>query len=660
MAEFELVDVNFGDDGMAELGDYVDKQIDWLTESHSDLWKNRIPKWRKLYLGTPAEETKNFPWPNASNIIVQVVGEIVDTIAARVLGLLYATHPLWAFQDFRKFDPDKRDDLERAENERRALENFMDLVGYEPDELDLYRLEGLWYTDAARLGTAFLTVGFEDIQEVTTVGYTSSKSKAMEGEESTVYFGPRVYKLRHEDVALTPDASTPGQAEFVFKVRTLRRKALEERGFIGAYHKNKVDVLLGQPDRSRPAPQKDEELKDSGVSVRGPYDATAEWDIHECYFSWWHNKHKYRIIASYHKKTKAMLRCVFNFLPDNQLPVLRARMGYRTDGMYGHGFAELLERYQEELSTVHNQRVDNATAANTRALRVSPRARNLDTNFELYPMALLVGEKDEVEAFPIADVYPSSFENENATLALVNRRAGIEPAISGSGSGGMQRRPNVYSAMGTLAQMQEGNSRVNLEASDFRHAHVQLGSVVASLYAKFGTDKKAQMFGLDEKHLKAALKAYSDHRLRIPIRAATASLNRELDKQSDMLMVGLMQRHYTAIAQLMQAIANPIVPPPVQDLLVKQVQSLNRFMKRILKDFGYDQPDIFIPEPKLPESTSSGASAGGQGPGAGGGMGAAIAAASSSGGGMAPAPGGAGVPGGPPFAPSAVQGAPRP
>ena len=479
--EFQLVNCNFGSDTDEEMDKYVEGQIEFLINSHQDLHKNRIPKWRKLYLGIPAEETRSFPWPNAANTIVQVVGEIVDTIAARVLGLLYATHPLWVFQDFRKFNPDSADAFERANRERSTLEDFMDLVGDEPSELDLYRLEGLWYTDAARLGTAFLKVGFEHNVEVTNVGYTSSKSK-VQGDESTIYSGPRVHKLRHEDVALTPDAPTPGEAEFVYQVRTLRRKALEERGFTGAYDRAAVDKIIQTPDRQSPSSQKKEELQDQGIVVRGDFNATAEWDIYECYYSWWHNKRKYRIIDSYHKGTKTKMRRVFNFLPDNELPILRARMGYRTDGMYGHGMAELLERYQEELSTVHNQRLDNATAANTRALRVSPRARNLDSNVELYPMALLVGEKDDIEAIAIADVYPSSFQNESMTMGLVQSRAGITPAISGSGGGGpMSKKTGVYSAMGTLATMQESNSRVTFPAQQ----SPKLTSLVVMIYAQF-------------------------------------------------------------------------------------------------------------------------------------------------------------------------------
>lgn len=636
-----LVDVKFGEDTHLEMDEYAHSQIEWLTESHTELHKTQIPKWRKLYLGKPAEETKSFPWPNAANTIVQVIGESVDNVVARVIELVYATHPLWIFQDFRRFDSHQMEEIMAAERERRALENFMDLVGYEVSELDLRPLESLWYTDAAKLGTGFVKLTYENRVEVTNIGYTASSSK-VQGDESTIYSGPRVHKLAHEDVCATPDANTLGEAEFVFQVRPLRRKALEERAFTGVYDKDAVNSILGSPDRSRPKPSADEDLKNQNINVRGAYDSTAEWDIHECYFPWWHNKRKFRIILTYHKSTKTVLRRVFNFLPDNELPILRARLGYRTDGMYGHGFAELLSTYQEEISTVHNQRLDNATAANTRALRVSPRASNLDSNFELYPLSLLVGEKDDIEAIQIADVYPSSFENEEMTLRHVQSRAGISPAIAGSAQGGIRsQKTNIYSSLGTLATMQEGNSLVNLEVSDFRHAHVKLGSLLTAIYGKVGIGGRASAFGLDADALKSAFKEYANGRIRIPIRAASASFNREVERQSDMLMVGLLQRHGTATGQLLQAISNPMVPPDLQEYLKMWIVASNMFMKGVLKDFGYDQPDRYLPDPPIPPPQPP---AGRQVAPGGPPPDSAIQAASTGGPAVVPGPGGASLP----------------
>jgi len=655
--DIQLVNTRFGPDTDDEISLFIFEQLEWLIDSHRDLHTNRLPKMRKLYDGTPATETKSFPWPNASNVVVQVVGETVDTTVAWVLGVHYATHPLWVFQNYAKPVPG---DEELLEKQRQTLEDFMDLMGYEPTELDLFRKEGIWYTDACKLGTSFVKLTYEHRVEAVAVGYTSSSEsrkgrKRLEFDEETLYSGPQVENLRNEDILTIPDAPTLQKSGFTAQKRTLRKPELEERAYLGLYNKAAVADLLGHPDRSQMSFEKMQELQDQGIQMRGGSEATAEWDIYECYFPWWHNGHKFRLIVSYHKATRKVLRSVFNFLPQNELPIIRARLGYRNGGMYGRGFAEMLEWYQEEVSTIHNQRNDNATAANTRMLRVSPRARNLDSNFEVYPFALLIGEKDDIEAIPIADVYQSSFQNEEMALRHVQSRAGVAPAIAGAGQGGMQKRPNVYSAMGTLASMQEGTTRTNLEVTDFRHAHVTLGSLLARTYAKFGVGDKAEVFGVDAFHLHEALEAVKTNHMRIPIRAATASLNKEIEKQSDMLMVGLMQRHYTAIGQLMQAISNPIVPPQVGDYLAKVIQSSDRLMKRILKDFGYDQPDQFIPEPQLPQRQTPGG-----GPQNGGSQPVQGAAAPSPGGGagLLPQPSGGGAPAGPQGTPASSMGRP--
>lgn len=597
MAEtkFELVDVDFGKDVNAEIAHYVEQQLEWLMTAHRELHTSRIPKWRKLYLGVPAEASRNFPFPNAANTVVQIIGSTVDTMVARVMGLIYATHPLWVFKNYeRSIDPQEQ---KAAEERRRAIEDFMDLVGFEPKILDLQRVEAQWFTDAAKLGTAFIKESVEQSTEAVVVGYEEG-SKRIKARDSSMYSGPRVSKLRHEDVLADPAAQTLEEAEFVGTRRMLKRKGLEERGFTGMYDKDAVTAILGSPDRSTPTEQTRTELQDQGISSPQQNDSTAEWDIYECQFAWWAGKpkRKFKIILWYHKKTKTIMRKVFNFLPNNGLAVKRAKLGYRTDGLYGHGYAELLETYQEELSTTHNQRLDNATVANIRALRVSPRARALDSNMELYPSALLIGEKDEIESIAVGDVYPSTFKNEEVTLGLASARAGISPAVSGAGGGGMMKRPQQYSAGGTLAVMQENNSVVGFATSEFRHAHVMLGSDIAGMYGKFGTDGKEECFGIDGARLTEALKKFEQNMMAIPIRSSTGSLNKELDKQTGMIMAGLLQRHYTAIGQLLQALANPMVPPEARDYFTKTILASEMLHRRVVKDFGYEQPELYVPE----------------------------------------------------------------
>ena len=604
--KFQPVNVQLSD--QQEIERFIEEQLKYLKEAHREMHMSKIPKWRKLYLGIPAEAYRNFPFPNAANTVVQVAGETVDTMTARVMGLIYATHPLFAFQNYAKSST--MDERKANEERRSTIENFMEIVGIEPSELDLLPIEALWYTDAAKLGTAFVKVGLEEVTESVIVGYTD-QGKKIKGDETTIYSGPRVINLRHEDMLANPNTELE-KAPFVAIRHPLTRTELEDRVHRGIYDAKAVEKIMGSPDRAMPTEQVRQENQDQGIASPSRPEATAEWDIQECYFAWWEGKRKYRVIYSYHEKTKTVLRKIYNFLPNNELPVKRAKLGYRTSGLYGHGYAELLETYQEELSTTHNQRLDNATVANIRALRVSPRARALDANMELYPSGLLIGEKDEIEAIAVGDVYPSTFKNEEMTLQLVARRAGITPAVSGAGTGGMMKRPQQYSAQGTLAVMQENNSVVGFATSEFRHAHVSLGSLLTAMYGKFGTNGREEMFGLNAERLREALDEFKANRLRIPMRASTGSLNKEVDKQTGILIAGLMQRHNTAVAQLMQAIANPMTPPPLKQYFIRVIQSSEMLHKRVLKDFGYEQPDIYVPEAEVSDQPNVAASQGGQ------------------------------------------------
>lgn len=588
---FELVDVGktFGADTDKEIENWLFDDLSSKIDAHRDLHLSKIPKMRRLYLGKPNSESKSFPFPSASNIVIQVIGDRVDTLTARILGFIFATSPLWKYMY-----PAVIDSADEAEKKRSTLEQFMDIVGYEPGELDLYRIYGQWCTEHAMLGTSFVKAYIEDCVEAVAVGYTSAKGKKFDQE--TIYEGPRVEKLAHEDLLMDPAAQTIEKSRLVAQRRPLKRFDLEERAFTGFYEKAAVESILNRPDRGGPDLNKTKELAKKGVRPTQS-SVNAEWDVYECYFPWIHNGKKFRLIYSYHLATRTVLRKVFNFIPANQTPIVRAKLGYRNDGAYGYGFAELLEKYQEEISTTHNNRIDNSTLANTRFFRIGPSAVNIGSQVEIFPSGAITANKDDFEAYQIADVYQSSFQNETVTLELADQRAGIAPAVAGSGSGGMTGKGKgaTYSSMGTLAMMQEGNHRTNLATSDFRHAHQKLGSLLTGLYAKFGTGDRGKMFGKDEKYLTQALTEFLSSKCRIPIRATNASLNREVEKQNDMLMIGLMQRHYTAQGQLMQAVNNPGIPQDVKDYLFKVLQAADRVMKRVLKDFGYDQPEDYIP-----------------------------------------------------------------
>src|SRR4051794_34518973 len=105
--------------------------------------------WRRTYEAIPMETVRQFPWSGASNLVVPVVAIHSDTLLARVMAAIFKTTPLWVARLVGKFGKE-------AVDWQSCYEEFMQYVGIEPAELDLYRVYHEWFGEAIRYGTSVL------------------------------------------------------------------------------------------------------------------------------------------------------------------------------------------------------------------------------------------------------------------------------------------------------------------------------------------------------------------------------------------------------------------------------------------------------------------------------------------------------------------------
>src|SRR5271165_3626089 len=118
----------------SRLNKFLEERVRTLRQGLSRLHgMDGIIKWRKAYEAMPAMEVREFPWHNASNLVVPIVAIHSDTLLARVMSAVMKTRPLWIAKELGDFGK------ETPEGLRDALENFLQYVGLEPSELDLYR-----------------------------------------------------------------------------------------------------------------------------------------------------------------------------------------------------------------------------------------------------------------------------------------------------------------------------------------------------------------------------------------------------------------------------------------------------------------------------------------------------------------------------------------
>ena len=578
-----------GSDSETRLKRYLRDKVRSLREGLAKLHGlDGVVKWRKAYDAIPAEPIREFPWHGASNLVVPIIGIHTDTLLARIMAAIMKTSPFWSTQALGDY-ADKAD-----EGLSLAVEEYLGYVAIEPTELDLYRVERDWFGDVVKLGTGTIKMPWVK-NFIDTVVPAGDGTRGPSYSQKLLYEGPRPEKIRFEDFKYPVSAPTIEAMDFKYHVIHLQRDKLEERGIRGIYNNVVVQDVLKSPDRTSPDVVQQQKESDANVSTVSGY-GFAEWDICECHFNYRVDaKHYCKLIVWYHEQSNNILRSFYYYYTEDIF--ITARMFYRDDMFPGMGFAEILAPFQEEISQIHNQRRDNMTVANMKMFRVDPDSV-LNKGFETFPSAMLPAKKDELEPIEFGVPVVGEIDSERLTLELAERRSGVSPPMQGQGAGTNTKR-GVYTAMGTMALIQEGNNRTDLNITDIRYAHTKLGRLVCQEYAMFGIGDRELMFGEKGKQVKEALDAMMDGRMALPVYASTASINREVEKQNDMMLMGVADRYHQTISAMLAAANNPMTPPAVKEYTEKAVQASHLLMQTVYHHFGFDQVEKLAPKPPL-------------------------------------------------------------
>jgi len=578
----EPVKITLTGDGLTTFKAFLKDRLTGVKDGLNELHTNLLPEWRRVYEALPLEPSKMIPFENSSNLVIPIVGIHSDTLKARLLASLVKISPTWVVRAHGDF-------AGQSEPLSKALEEFLSALALEPDELDLYRVYNECLDDVIHYGTMFLKSPWENL-------VSSIATKGVNGQPQFVtqtdYDGPRPERIAIEDMFLSPTEKTIERASFKAHRRRLEKWEIEDRILRKLYDEKEAKAILSSPDRPGPDRAQAQQQQDSGI--KSPYTAySQEWDIYECWFWYRFGPHKAKVVATYHLKTDTLLRAYYSFLPDD--PFVSARLLNRDGSFFGYGLCWLLGAFQEEISLMHNQRRDAQTVANTKVWRVDPFSK-LHDGFKIYPSAMLPAKKDEIEPMSHGEPSGINIEEERLALELAERRTGVSPPQQSYGSGSFSKR-GVYSATGTLSMLQEGNNRTDMSVGDVRYFHTKLGRIVARQYAALGINSsKFEQFGQQSENIKTALQNVLNKSMFLPISSPTASINREVEKQSDVMMVGMMTRHYQTVTTMLIQIQQMQVPPNVKDYMVKTMHAMNRLMRTVLKHFDYDDPEAYAPE----------------------------------------------------------------
>ena len=587
---FEPQKVEFTGDALTHVKNYLHERVQALTDGAKQLFQTKLPEWRRLYESRPLERNRQFPFENASNLVVPIIGIHCDTLHARIMASLWKTKPLFYSKLYGTYDKD-------MDPIRQSWEDYLVFEATEPEELNLYETESEWVSEIVRYGTSTIKVPntqrYDDYFQPAGDGVKGSAGNFI---RKLVYDGPCPQKLAYQDFLIPENVPRWQEADIKIHIARLKRYQLLERQMFGVYDKAVVDSLLTKPDRTSVDYVVQQRQEDA--EARTSHQGYAEWDVHECWFKWKTSNGDFtpRIIVWYHFRTNTILRAVYDFYPDQ--PFIMGRLLYRDDSVRGYGLCETLGQFQEELSVIHNQRRDNQTVANTKVWRVDPLSK-LHEGYKVYPGAMLPAEEGEIEPLTQGEVSQLSIEEERLSIDLAERRSGVSPPQQGFGAGTQGKR-GVYSAAGTLSLLQEGNRRTDSTIADIKYAHARLGQILSRQYAFLGLDsRKLNLFGIQAELVREAASLVKSGKLGLTVNASSASVNKEIEKQNDLMLTQIINKHYESIGHLVTAIQSVQTSPALKDYFQHVIDASNKLMRGILRNFDRDDSDILIPEVDL-------------------------------------------------------------
>ena len=595
MPAIRPVKLNFGKDATEDMWKYVEDSSDYWFARTKRFREEKLKEYARLYKGTPLNETRDIPWPGASNIEIQIIATNSDQLLARVMSM-YFTEPLWTAKIFGDIGPQKGD----GDDQRDAIEKFLNNMALEPAELDFYRVEEAWFSSTIRNGTGIIKFPwlYHIENQIISTEDTDLSAAKYETREIIKLDGPRPEVVPLNKFLTDITTQRLEDSKFKCHIITLSRKQLEDRKALGFFDSEKLDQIIAQPTRSQRDVLQQYLETSQGIDIMSNGNLSDEYDLYECWFKYQHNGSNLSLVAIHYPTADVRLEAFYNYYPENMGIFEDAKLAYDDDQYYGYGFAEMLKALQEEISELHRQRINAKTLSNTTAFRVNKNSK-LHSILQFYPGVLIPADEGEIKRLKLNNPQADSLDGENLSLALVKERTGIDPATGGTGGGIVNSKRGIYSSQGTFAVLQQQNSRTGLRMSDMRSAHSRAGSKFAKLYAHFGLGKKLRQFGSNADVLRNALENIKSGKLGLSVRASTASMNKELEKQNDIMLSQTLTGLYQADAQIIQSLGMQGMPDDLKAYYTEVLRAKQALYKQIVQNFGHDDAARLIPRPAL-------------------------------------------------------------
>lgn len=563
-------ELNLDEDTKERLISYLDDELhNHYAERSGHI--DDLKRWQRDYWATPSTKEATFPFKGAATIIIPLSAIAIEAVHARTMTMMFA---LPQFVSANAVSG-------QWEAVERPFERFMD---YELlNQMKIRKHLGDCFLEAEKFGTMIGKVGY--CREVKTA---VREIDGIEQEFEVVTKQGAVADCVPDSRFLMPYAAKdPQSAPWCGEEHeaTPYELMLQEQG--GLFKKGTFKELemyfsessLGTTaqESGRKFTRHQEELENR-TSI---WPKTLDWvEIWLAFDVDKGGKHK-EIVVHYHRGSRTIMSVRYNWHHDLRRP-------YRTNVYFpiehrwrGIGICKKNEQFQREVTTQHRQRLDNATLANIRMIKIS-KLSQYGPNEPVFPGKMwFVDDMDHIETLQLGEIYPSAYNNEQATLLYSQQRTGVNEVTLG-----MPQVGTPGTATSDLARIQEGNRKFDFVYQNFREFTNELIIDTAATIQQFGPRRLAYFDHVEggkmvQKFFEMPTNLVTDGVL-IGLRVVSQQQNKVLDRQNWEQVAARLQQYYTAQLQLAQYAGNPEL---MQLIIKKGLAASTEAMRQLLEHY---------------------------------------------------------------------------
>ncbi len=573
------------------LKSYIDSELlnhDAERGNHVD----DLMRWQKDYWAKPASTQATFPFRGAATLVVPLSAIAVEAIHARLMTMAFGLPQVVSAHAIAGGDWDKA---------ARPVERFMDNELLK--EMKFRRSIGDCYLEAEKFGTMIGKTGYEKIIKtaVRTVGDT-------EQEFDVVVKDGAVFDPVPDARFLMPNSSQDPQfspwcgeehTRPAYNVMLMERAGMFREGTIvdkpgdennpqnwsklRAWVNSQANIGVSGGERFERNQQDLEQSRPAFPNTISWVEVWLAFDIDGSGIDKEINVH-------YHRESRTIMAIRYNWFSDLRRP-------YRTNVYMpvehrwrGIGICKMNEQFQRELTTQHRQRLDNATLANMRMIKVS-KLSGYGPGEPIFPGKMwIVDDMDHIDTIQLGEIYPSSYQNEQATLIYSQQRTGVNETTLGQPQVG-----TPGTATSDLARIQEGNKKYDFIYGNCKDFTNEVIMDIAECIQQFGPRRISYYASAEGGNL---VKEFFDlpvglvrDGLVLQLKASGQQQNKLLDRQNWQQIAVMLQQYFQGLVELAAPLGDKQL---LQTIFYKGMGAATEAMRQIFESYDITNIDRMI------------------------------------------------------------------